>query len=111
MSRTIHGCIRLCIYLGTTHTVGASATDGRYPVAAFDTGHGFSPFVPGIAAGSRSSLSLGWDAVEKLAGPTQSALRSIKRVVSTMLPDEGVHAIDGAPTALELMAEYLLRLK
>ena len=42
--------MRLGIDFGTTHTVVAAATDGRYPVAAFDTGHGFSPFVPGLAA-------------------------------------------------------------
>jgi molecular chaperone DnaK (HSP70) len=103
--------MRLGIDFGTTHTVVAAATDGRYPVAAFENGHGFSPFIPGIAAGSSSSLSLGWDAVERLAGPAPSALRSIKRVVSTLLPDEGVSAIDGSPTALELTAQYLLRLK
>ena len=61
IARTMAGRMRLGIDFGTTHTVVAAATDGRYPVAAFDTGHGFSPFVPGIAAGSRSSLSLGWE--------------------------------------------------
>jgi molecular chaperone DnaK (HSP70) len=103
--------MRLGIDFGTTHTVVAAATDGRYPVAAFDTGHGFAPFVPGLATGSRANLSVGWDAFDQLSGDTPSALRSIKRAVSTLSPDESVHGLEGSPTALELTGNYLDRLR
>ena len=103
--------MRLGIDFGTTHTVVAAATDGRYPVAAFDTGHGFASFVPGLATGSRASLSVGWDALDRLSGTTPSALRSIKRTVSTMSPDQEVRALEGWPTALELTTRYLERLR
>jgi len=103
--------MRLGIDFGTTHTVVAAAIGGRYPVAAFSTGRGFSPYVPGIAAGGGEGLALGWDAVERLTGDTPSALRSIKRVVSALSPDDGIAALAGAPTALELTTQYLAGLR
>lgn len=103
--------MRLGIDFGTTRTVVAAATKGRYPVAAFDTGHGFVDFVPGLAVGSTTGVALGWDAVDKLSTPTPSALRSIKRVVSNLSPDESVSGLLGNPTALELTTNYLVGLK
>jgi molecular chaperone DnaK (HSP70) len=103
--------MRFGIDFGTTRTVVAAATKGRYPVAAFDTGHGFVDFVPGLAVGSASGVALGWDAVEQLSSPAPSALRSIKRVVSNLSPDESVTGLTSTPTALELTTDYLLGLK
>jgi molecular chaperone DnaK (HSP70) len=103
--------MRLGIDFGTTRTVVAAATDGRYPVAAFDTGHGFSDFVPGLAVASLTDLSLGWDAVDRFTSEAPSALRSIKRVVSGLSPDDAVSALAGAPTALQLMTGYLSSLR
>jgi molecular chaperone DnaK (HSP70) len=102
--------MRLGIDFGTTRTVVAASIEGRYPVAAFDTGHGFSDFVPGLAVGSSAEMSLGWEAVERLTSTAPSALRSIKRVVSALSPDDAVMALASHPSALDLMTEYLTRL-
>jgi molecular chaperone DnaK (HSP70) len=103
--------MRLGIDFGTTRTVVAAAREGRYPVAAFDTGHGFVDFVPGLAVGMQSGMALGWDAVERLSGDAPSALRSIKRVVSALSPDDAVSALFGTPTALALTTDYLIGLR
>ncbi len=103
--------MRLGIDFGTTRTVVAAAVEGRYPVAAFDTGHGFVDFVPGLAVGSQNGMTMGWEAAEQLTAEAPSALRSIKRVISTLSPDENVRALSGAPTALELMTAYLQGLR
>lgn len=103
--------MRLGIDFGTTRTVVAAATEGRYPVAAFDTGHGFVDFVPGLAVGMQSGMALGWDAVDRLGADAPSALRSIKRVVSALSPDDTIAALSGTPTALELTTNYLVGLR
>ncbi|HET9954261.1 MAG TPA: Hsp70 family protein [Polyangiaceae bacterium] len=103
--------MRLGIDFGTTRTVVAAVRDGRYPVAAFEMGRGFVDFVPGLAVGSNSEMVVGWDAVERLGGDAPSALRSIKRVVSSLSPDDTVAALAGQPTALDLTTEYLVRLR
>lgn len=103
--------MRFGIDFGTTRTVVAMAIEGRYPVAAFDTGRGFVDFVPGLAVGSQAGMSLGWDAAERLSTDAPSALRSIKRVVSNLSPDDTVSALFGHPTALALMTDYLLGLR
>jgi molecular chaperone DnaK (HSP70) len=42
--------MRLGIDFGTTRTVVAAVDQGRYPVAAFETAHGYTDFIPGLAA-------------------------------------------------------------
>lgn len=102
--------MRLGIDFGTTRTVVAATIEGRYPIAIFDTGHGYSDFVPGLAVSSNSEMSLGWEAVDRLGMKVPSALRSIKRVVSGLSPDDAVSALLNHPSALELTTEYLRRL-
>jgi molecular chaperone DnaK (HSP70) len=103
--------MRFGIDFGTTRTVVAAATEGRYPVAAFETAGGFVDFVPGLAVASQSGMSLGWEAVERLSSDAPSALRSIKRVVSNLSPDDAIAQLSGAPTALELATSYLAALR
>jgi len=103
--------MRLGIDFGTTRTVVAAAVEGRYPVAAFDTGHGFVDFVPGLAVASQAGMTMGWEAAEQLTSSAPSALRSIKRVVSALSPDEAVTALFSSPTALQLTTTYLQRLR
>src|SRR5687767_5384363 len=100
--------MRLGIDFGTTRTVVAAAVDGRYPVATFDSGTGFCDYIPGIAARRGDELTLGWDA--ELTDATGGALRSIKRAVSRVSPDEPLGAL-GAVSALELTTKYLEELK
>ena len=77
LQNALRASMRLGIDFGTTRTVVAAAIEGRYPVAAFDTGHGFVDFVPGLAVGLQSGMALGWDAVERLSSDVPSALRSV----------------------------------
>ena len=100
--------MRLGIDFGTTRTVVAAAVDGRYPVATFDSGTGFCDYIPGIAAKRGDDLALGWDA--ELNEETGGALRSIKRAVSRVSPDEPLSAV-GSLSALELTTRYLEVLK
>ncbi len=100
--------MRLGIDFGTTRTVVAAAIDGRYPLAAFDSGDGYCDYIPGIAQLNSGELSLGWDV--ELAGDAGGAMRSIKRAVSCVSPDEPLGAL-GSVSALDLTTRYLEELR
>ncbi len=103
--------MRLGIDFGTTRTVVAAVQDGRYPLAAFDEGGEFRDHVPGIAALRGGELVVGWEAARALAdGSAEHAIRSLKRVVSALAPDEEVAELPGI-TALELATEFLRGLR
>src|SRR5450432_4078808 len=103
--------MRLGIDLGTTRTVVAVVQDGRHPVAAFDEGGEFREHVPGIAALRNGELLVGWAAAEALAaGQAEHAVRSIKRVVQALGPDELVPELPGI-TVLELLTRFLTELR
>ena len=99
--------MRLGIDLGTTRTVVAAATDGRYPLAAFDEAGEFREHVPGIACVCKGELLVGWAAVRALP-EAELAIRSIKRAVSALAPDAEV--LPGI-TALGLMTAFLAELR
>lgn len=103
--------MRLGIDFGTTRTVVAAAVSGRYPVAVFETAHGFSEFVPGLAVRDGARLELGFEARDGLAGRADSIVRSIKREVGARPPDDRLGEIGLDRTALELATDYLARLK
>lgn len=103
--------MRMGIDFGTTRTVVAAVHDGRHPVAAFDEGGAFREHVPGIAALCRGELLVGWAAADALAsGGVEHAVRSIKRVVQTLGPDEPVPGLPGW-TVLELLTAFLVELR
>ena len=102
--------MRLGIDFGTTRTVVAAVDAGRYPLASFDRGEGFVDHVPGVAAIDGSgALRTGWDAARLLAEPRGPVLRSIKRVVSALAPDDPVPGLE--ITALELCTAFLSELR
>jgi molecular chaperone DnaK (HSP70) len=103
--------MRLGIDFGTTRTVVAAAHRGRYPVAVFETPHGFSEFVPGLALRHARKLELGWEAALGLSGHADAVVRSIKREVGARPPDDTLDELGLHETALELATEYLARLK
>ncbi len=103
--------MRLGIDFGTTRTVVAAAHGGRYPVAVFETPHGFSEFVPGLALRHERTLELGWEAALGLSGHADAVVRSIKREVGARPPDDSLGELGLEETALELATEYLARLK
>ena len=90
------------IDFGTTRTVVAAVCDGRHPIAAFDIGHEFVEYLPGLARRNGDAWLYGWRAAEG-TGP---AIRSIKRIVSELAPDQRVPGLDPEITALELVTGY-----
>ncbi|HEY0991998.1 MAG TPA: Hsp70 family protein [Kofleriaceae bacterium] len=101
----------LGIDFGTTRTVVAAVVDGRHPVAAFDEAGEFREYVPGIAAMRAGELLVGWPAARALIdGSAEHAVRSVKRLVSTLAPDAPVPGLPGI-TALELTTAFLAGLR
>jgi molecular chaperone DnaK (HSP70) len=103
--------MRLGIDLGTTRTVVAAALDGRHPIVRFDDDGEYREHVPGIAAIADGELLVGWSAAHALAaGRAQHAIRSIKRVAQSLMPDQPVPDLPGI-TALELVTAFLCELR
>ncbi len=103
--------MRLGIDFGTTRTVVAAARDGRHPIAAFDVGGEFTEYVPGLAALVDGQLVVGWEAARVIGdGTATHAVRSIKRVASTLAPDAIVPGLPGI-TALGLWTTFLTELR
>jgi molecular chaperone DnaK (HSP70) len=103
--------MRFGIDFGTTRTVVAAVNDGRHPIVSFDDGGEYRAYVPGIAAMRRRELLLGWHAVRALElGDVDHAVRSIKRVAQSLLPDDEVPELPGV-TALELVTAFLRELR
>jgi len=99
--------MRLGIDFGTTRTVVAAAVDGRYPVAIFETAHGYEDFVPGLAVRGKNELALGWEAFADLRAENLAIIRSIKREAGGRMPDERLRDLGIDRTALELTTDYL----
>jgi molecular chaperone DnaK (HSP70) len=97
--------MRVGIDFGTTRTVVAAVDGGRYPLAAFDVGDGFVDYVPGLAMMEGGQLRTGWDAAPLAGRGDRPTVRSIKRLVSSLAPDETVPGF--GLTALELLTEFL----
>ena len=101
--------MKLGIDFGTTRTVVSAAVDGRYSLAAFDEDGAFREHVPGIAALRGGKLLVGWEAGRALAdGSAEHAVRSIKRLIGAMAPDD--EALPGV-SALELATAFLRGLR
>lgn len=97
--------MRLGIDFGTTRTVVAGCVKGRYAVAQFETPRGYIDYLPGIAFAHGGNLEYGWDS--SAADGTGCTLRSIKRVVGQLRPDDPVPGLDEQRVALELVTDYL----
>jgi molecular chaperone DnaK (HSP70) len=103
--------MRFGIDFGTTRTVVAAARDGRHPIVAFDDHGEFRSHVPGLAALVDGELVVGWEAARALAaGEAHHAIRSIKRIAQSLMPDDPVPELPGI-TALELVTTFLRELR
>ena len=117
---------RLGIDFGTTRTVVAGCMDGRYPVASFDVGGTYRDYVPGVAAVVDGALCFGWEAAVALGGNggngatgreathphgQVSAVRSIKRLVGALAPDDVVPGLALPITALDLATGFLAHVR
>ena len=101
--------MRLGIDFGTTRTVVAACVNGRYPVALFETPRGYVDYLPGIACAHDGTLDYGWETSETIL--TGKTLRSIKRVVGRLAPDDPVPGLHEQRAALDLVTEYLRYVK
>ena len=97
--------MRLGIDFGTTRTVVAAVDSGRYPVAVFETPRGLSDYLPGLAFANSQSIDFGFDPDSEATH--SHALRSIKRVVGTLAPDDPVPGIEMPTAAKSLATDYL----
>ncbi len=101
--------MRLGIDFGTTRTVVAAVEGGRYPVALFEGPRGLVDYLPGLATHTGVQVEYGWPAAE--ASGAERTLRSIKRVVAHLAPDEPVPGWDAQEPALSLVTKYLSHLR
>ena len=103
--------MRLGIDFGTTRTVIAAVTEGRYPVASFATGDGFVDYLPGLATAGPAGVDFGSEAAIRLrgdAGALAPLLRSVKAAISGAAPEDPVWALPaGEVLALDLVTDYL----
>jgi len=99
--------MRLGIDFGTTRTVVSATIKGEYPIVSFDTGTGYRDYVPGMAAVRNGRLCYGWDAVDAMYQGAQGVVRSIKRVVGQLAPDDPVPVAGFDVSAVELVTGYM----
>lgn len=90
--------MRLGIDFGTTRTVVAAVDKGRYPLATFETPEGMKDYLPGLACQREGQLAFGWEG--------DTALRSIKRILGQLWPEDPVPGLEGVH-ALGLATAYL----
>ncbi len=105
--------MKLGIDFGTTRTVVAAAIDGRYPLATFDVGGAFRDYVPGLVVRGQEGLLFGWEAQAAFETAPGPAVRSMKRMVGSMAPDDpvpglGLSGLDLATAYLEALRETLV---
>ncbi len=98
--------VRLGIDLGTTRTVVSAVHDGRYPLASFEIDGAVREWIPGLCIEVESGLLFGWDAVARLPD-ARAVVRSIKRAVADVAPDDPVLALPSRPSAVALLGGYV----
>ncbi|MCC6875940.1 MAG: Hsp70 family protein [Sandaracinaceae bacterium] len=102
--------MRLGIDLGTTRTVVAAATEGRYPLASFDVEGAFHEWIPGVAIEHEGRLLFGWEALAR-ARRAAGVVRSIKRSVSHVAPDDPITELPSRPSAIDLLTGFVAHLR
>lgn len=98
--------MKLGIDLGTTRTVVAASADGRHPLATFDVAGAFREWIPGVAVEHERGIAYGWDALAR-ASEALGTVRSIKRAVSSVAPDDPIVELPSRPSAVELLTGFL----
>lgn len=101
--------MKLGIDFGTTRTVVAAVLGGRHAVVSFDDGEAFRAWLPGLAASGADGPVYGWEAAARLSSSPRCGVRSIKRRVGALAPDDVVDEL--GLTALELLTGFLAHLR
>src|SRR6266545_2966954 len=102
----------LGIDFGTTRTVVAAVDRGNYPIVSFHPEDGDTlEWYPSVAAARDRAIVFGLDAAQKHGAEGWSVLRSFKRRLGTIGPDELVEIGGHRLTALELLTGFLSALR
>src|SRR5215468_7938251 len=102
----------LGIDFGTTRTVVAAVDRGNYPVVSFHPDDGDTlDWYPSLAAARGDEMVFGFDAAQKQGVEGWNVLRSFKRRLGTIGPDERIEIGEHKLTALELLTGFLSALR
>ena len=102
----------LGIDFGTTRTVVAAADRGNYPVVSFHPEDGDTlEWYPSVVAARNGEIVFGFDAAQKQADAGWNVLRSFKRRLGMIGPDDHIEIGDHKLTALELLTGFLSALR
>jgi molecular chaperone DnaK (HSP70) len=104
--------LRLGIDFGTTRTVVAAVENGNYPVCSFTWEDEVKEYIPTLAAVDQGKLLFGWEAAKRLQDPEVRVLRSLKRLLGRVRPDDLLELAPGfSLPALELVTLFLAHVK
>jgi molecular chaperone DnaK (HSP70) len=102
----------LGIDFGTTRTVVAAVDRGNYPIVSFHPEDGDTlEWYPSVTAARGDEIVFGFEAAQKQSVEGWSVLRSFKRRLGTIGPDELIEIGDHKLTALELLTGFLSALR
>ncbi len=102
----------LGIDFGTTRTVVAAVDRGNYPIVSFQPEDGDTlEWYPSVAAARGDELIFGFDAALAAGEAGWSVLRSFKRQLGSLGPDDRIEVGDHRLTALELLTGFLSALR
>ncbi len=103
--------MRLGIDFGTTRTVVAAADRGNYPVISFqDYGGDMQAWYPSLIGAHDGRLAFALEAQANIGKPAWSFLRSLKRALGTIAPDDNITIGEVVMPALDLLVRYLTAL-
>jgi molecular chaperone DnaK (HSP70) len=104
--------IRLGIDFGTTRTVVAAVENGNYPVCSFSWEDEVKEYIPTLVAVDRGKLLFGWEAAKRLQDPEVRVLRSLKRLLGQVRPDDLLELAPGfSLPAVELVTLFLAHVR
>jgi molecular chaperone DnaK (HSP70) len=99
---------RFGIDFGTTRTVVAARQNGNTPVCTFAWKGEFREYIPSLIAVHRGKPRFGWEATALLNQPGVTALRSLKRLVGKLRPEDPVDLGPGlSMSILDLLTLFL----
>jgi molecular chaperone DnaK (HSP70) len=102
----------LGIDFGTTRTVVAAVDRGNYPTVSFQREDGDTlDWYPSVMAARGDELLFGFDAAGKQGEPDWRLLRSFKRQLGAVGPDEPIEIGGRKTTALDLLTSFLSQLR
>lgn len=102
----------LGIDFGTTRTVVAAVDRGNYPVVSFQSESGDTfEWYPSVVAARDHEIVFGFDAALRQTEPDWDVLRSFKRQLATLGPDERVKVGDYELTTFALLTDFLAHLR